>query len=188
MFKTQKTRILTLFVLLVTLTSSSNVFAATTLDVSRVKQAKDKWCWAATSEMIGVYQNSSTSRTQWDAVKYLKGSSYPNKGGTDTDITKAIKYISMDSVTYKSGTVLSWSKHTSNIADSNPIAVKIVWDGGGAHAVVCAGTKTSSGNNYLYIIDPWENNASTWYKYDAMKTGTKLPTSKGKYTTSFWLS
>jgi len=75
---------------------------------------------------------------------------------------------------------------TSNIDSSNPIAMWIAWDNGDAHAVVCAGTKTISGTNYLYVIDPWEDTDSTWYGYEAIKNGTTLLTGKGKYTKSFW--
>lgn len=186
MLKKRKFSILTLMLtLVITFSTTTTVFAAT-LDVERVKQAKTNWCWAATSEMIGTYQNGDSSRTQWDIVKYLKGSSYPNKGGTVSDIKKAIKYSSKDLVTYTSGSTLSWSKHTSNINNSNPIAMWIDWNSGGAHAVVCAGTKTSSGNNYLYVLDPWENTTSTWYNYNSLKTGTQLETGNGKYTKSFW--
>lgn len=163
--------------------------SAATLDLTRVKQAKTNWCWAATSEMIGKYMNSSSTRTQWDIVKHIKGSSYPNEGGSVSNIKTAIKYASVDTVTYKSGTTRSWSVHKSNIDSGNPIAVWMSWDNnGGAHAVVCAGTKTSSGTNYLYIVDPWEDNTSEWYNYTSLKNGTSIQSGKGKYVTSFWKS
>jgi hypothetical protein len=165
---------------------TTTVFAAT-LDVNRVTQAKTNWSWAATCEMIGTYQNTDSNRTQWDVVKQIKGSNYPNVGGSVTDIKNGITYASMDLVTYTSGSTLSWSNHTSNIDNSNPIAMWIAWDNnGGAHAVVCAGTKTTSGTNYLYVIDPWEDTDSTWYGYEALKNGTTLLTGNGKYMQSFW--
>lgn len=172
------------FILFLMLAMTANALAAT-LDVDRVTQAKTNWCWAASSEMIGTYHNSSSSRTQWDIVKYIKGSSYPNEGGTTSDITKGIKYVSMDTVTYQSGSVASWSTHTTQISNGNPIAVWVDWTNGGAHLVVCAGTKTTSGTDYLYIIDPWEDNASEWYSYTAMKNGANIQAGHGKYTKSF---
>lgn len=36
------------------------------LDVERVQQAKDNWCWAAASEMVGTY-NCPTGKNQWDS-------------------------------------------------------------------------------------------------------------------------
>ena len=136
--------------------------------------------------LIGSYLNSSSGRTQWDIVAYIKGSNYPNSGGTVSDIENAIKYASGDTVTYKSGGICSWDVHTSQIANGNPLAVWMSWDNGHAHAVVCAGTKTTGGSNYLYIIDPAGDNTSQWYKYDSMKNGCTLQSGTGKYTTSFW--
>jgi len=187
MYKKTNFRISTAMLLvLILMFAITATVSATTLDVNRVTQAKTKWCWAATCEMIGTYQNPDSNRTQWDVVKKIKGSDYPNVGGTVTDIKNGIKYASMDLVTYTSGSTLSWSDHTSNIDSSNPIAMWIAWDNGDAHAVVCAGTKTISGTNYLYVIDPWEDTDSTWYGYEVIKNGTTLLTGKGKYTKSFW--
>lgn len=189
MAKNRKFRLLLtmLFSLIMLINTTTTVLAAT-LDVDRVTQAKTNWCWAATCEMIGTYHNSDSSRTQWDVVKKIKGSSYPNVGGTTTDIKNGIKYASEDLVTYSSGSILSWSSHTSNISNGDPIGVWLSWDSGGSHAVVCAGTKTTSNTNYLYILDPWEDTDSTWYSYDALKNGTTLLTGTGKYTQSFWKS
>lgn len=188
MLKQKKIHFLSLVITLMLVLSTTITASAATLDVSRVKQAKTNWCWAATSEMVGTYVNSASSRTQWDVVAYIKGSNYPNVGGTTSNIKNGIKYASNNTVTYTSGSTLSWSKHTSNINDGYPIAVWMNWDSDGAHALVCAGTKTSSGSNYLYIIDPWENNTSEWYKYDSLKNGTTIQSGKGSYDTSFWKS
>lgn len=181
-----KRRFSALLLTLVLAFSTAVTASAATLDVTRVKQAKTKWCWAATSQMIGNYMNSGSSRTQWDVVAHIKGSDYPNVGGSTSDIKNGIKYASNDTVTYTSGSTLSWSSHTSNIDSGNPIGVWMNWDDGRAHALVCAGTKTTSGNNYLYIIDPWEDNVSQWYKYDSLKNGTEIQSGTGSYDTSFW--
>lgn len=61
-----------------------------------VHQFGDKWCWAASAEMVGSYGTSST-RTQWDVVKKLKGSpsnEYPNVPGTVGDVVEGIEYVS----------------------------------------------------------------------------------------------
>ena len=60
------------------------------------------------------------------------------------------------------------------------------WNSNGAHALVCAGTKTIGQSNYLYIIDPWEDYSSEWYKYTELKNGTTIHSGTGKYITSFW--
>lgn len=186
MFKHVKRNLFSGLLALTLVLSMAIVAHAATLDVTRVKQAKSKWCWAATSQMIGNYMNSGSSRTQWDVVAYIKGSSYPDRGGSTSDIEKGIKYASGDTVTYTSGSTRSWSSHTSDINNGNPIGVWMNWDSGGAHALVCAGTKTSGGSNYLYIIDPWEDNTSEWYKYDSMKNGCTIQSGTGSYDISFW--
>lgn len=186
--KQKKIHFLSVLLALVLVFSTTITASAATLDVTRVKQAKTNWCWAATSQMIGNYMNSSSNRTQWDVVAYVKNSSYPNTGGTTSDIKKGIKYASNDAVTYTSGSTRSWASHTSDIDTGNPIGVWMNWDNGGAHALVCAGTKTSSGSNYLYIIDPWEDNTSEWYNYTSLKNGTQIQSGMGSYDTSFWKS
>ncbi len=186
--KHKKSHFISMLIAMLLVFSTVVTASATTLNVTRVKQAKTKWCWAATSQMIGNYMNSSSNRSQWDVVAYVKDSSYPNVGGTTGDIRQGIRYASGSTVTYTSGSICSWLSHTSNINSGNPIGVWMNWDSGGAHALVCAGTKTTSGSNYLYIIDPWEDNTSEWYNYNSLKNGTKIQSGTGSYDTSFWKS
>lgn len=44
----------------------------TKIDIDRVEQAQDSWCWAASSEMVGTYNTNSTI-SQFDIVYYIKG-------------------------------------------------------------------------------------------------------------------
>lgn len=186
MFKNKKMSIISIVAVFIFILSTVVTVPAATLDVTRVKQAKTKWCWAAVSEMIGHYMNSGTGKSQWDVVGYIKGMNYPNESGSNDEIDKGIRYASDNVVTYTHGSALSWSSHISNISSGNPVAVRMNWDSGGAHALVCAGTKTSGGSNYLYLIDPWENNSSQWYRYDCLKNGTTIESGTGSYAYSFW--
>ena len=78
------------------------VFAASkTLGVSEIDQNKTYWCWASCSEMIGKYYNSGSNRDQYAIVKKIKGNT-DNQKGTITNICDAIKYASVDSVTFTS--------------------------------------------------------------------------------------
>lgn len=136
--------------------------------------------------MIGSYINSDAGIDQWDIVKKYKGSSYPNEGGYDSEIVGAIGYATDNIVTYKSSSIISFSSHEDQIDNGYPVAIKMLWDNdGGARAMVCSGTKTSSGTDYLYLVDPWETTASTWVNYSALKSGTTISSGKGKYITSF---
>jgi hypothetical protein len=177
-----------LLALLMMIVSSTTAFAATELDVNKVTQAKTYWCWAACSEMIGRYQNNDSILDQWDVVSYIKGSDYPNTGGSTADITKGIRYVSEDTVTYTSGSTLSWASHKTEIDDSDPLIVWMTWDSKHAHVVVCAGYKTSGSTNYLYLIDPDPDATSEYYSYTALKNGTSIQSGNGKYTTSIYRS
>lgn len=83
--------------------------AAIPMDVSSiilyedyVVQDKDQWCWAASAENAIIWEGSS-SRTQWDAVKHLKGTlfePYPNVSGSIYDSASAAEYISNNTETY----------------------------------------------------------------------------------------
>ena len=65
-------------------------------------QDKDKWCWAASAENAIIWEGAS-GRTQWDAVKYPKGTfldPYPNYSGSIYDSAAAAEYISNNTETY----------------------------------------------------------------------------------------
>ncbi len=175
-----------MFVLLFSFTTQ--VFAATkTLSVTRVTQSKDKWCWAACSEMIGTYKNSNSTRDQWDVVAYVKDSSYPNKTATSSEIEKGIKYASVDKVTYQtSSSPLSFSTTQSNIDSSNPIVVWMTWNNGEGHVVVCSGYQTSGKDEYLYLLDPASGASSNYYDYTTMKNGITIQSGTGKYTKTIY--
>lgn len=113
--KHKKSHFLSLLIALLLAFSTVVTASATTLNVTRVNQAKTKWYWADISQMIGNYMNSSSNRLQWDVIAYVKDSSYPNVCGTTSDIRQGIRYASDSTVTYMSGSICLWSSHTSNI-------------------------------------------------------------------------
>lgn len=171
--------------LLLMLSLTIGVYASTnTLSVTHVYQAKDMWCWAASGEMVGSYQNDSAGIDQWDIVRHIKGSifnRYPNVGGSDSNIVEAVEYASDDTVDYTYSSIISLSSHETHIDNGDPIVMKIHWNGGGNHAVVCSGYK----NDYLYVVDPWENTTKAYYDYTDLKNGTTIQTGTGEYITSF---
>lgn len=61
--------------------------------VSIVKQAKSNWCWAACAEMFGKSVYSSSARTQYDIVRYVKGSEV-NKTANVSECLTACQYAS----------------------------------------------------------------------------------------------
>ncbi|MBU5445199.1 C39 family peptidase [Paenibacillus sp. MSJ-34] len=166
---------------------SAGVSAASkTLSLTRIQQAKTNWCWAAASEMVGKYKNSSTTKTQWDVVLQEKGKDYPNVGGTVSNIKNGIKLVGGNKVTVTdSSSPLSFATIQSQIDSANPSVMWIDWNSGGAHVVVSAGYDTT--DSKVYAVDPWEDISNQYYKYDALVKGTTLASGTGKYTKSIYL-
>ncbi|MBD5129622.1 MAG: hypothetical protein HDT43_06830 [Ruminococcaceae bacterium] len=62
--------------------------------VAPVIQAKSNWCWAACAEMCGKTIAPSSTRTQYDVVKYIKGDTY-NVGGNKLECANGCKYVAL---------------------------------------------------------------------------------------------
>ncbi|MEG0693513.1 MAG: C39 family peptidase, partial [Oscillospiraceae bacterium] len=106
----------------------------------------------------------------------------PNNGGTDAELVKGIRYASSDTVTYQySSSPLSFASHQTNIDGSNPLVVWMKWSPTSAHVVVCAGYKTTTTNNYLYLVDPIEDTTKAYYDYAHLKNGTSIQSGTGTY-------
>jgi len=153
------------------LSMSITAFAASkTLGVSEIDQNKSNWCWAACAQMIGSYFNSSAGKDQYDIVKKIKGNTN-DQTGSDSDICKAIRYASGDTVTYKtSDSALSFSGCQTEIDDGDPFVAKLVGSDV-SHVVVVSGYKTGS-TNYLYVLDPSPNVGAQYFSYTGMVNGT----------------
>lgn len=151
----------------------------TELDVSRVRQARDKWCWAAASESVGGY-NLNNYRDQYDIVNYIKGSSSINEGGTNDEIMRAINYSSMN---MKSASVygepFSFSRIVSSVDSLKPFVIIMRWNSGKGHAIVCSGY--NSNNRLVYCVDPWEDTTNTYYSYSDLVNGTHIETGTGTF-------
>lgn len=96
MFK-KKIKLIPIMSFLTLISFTTTVHAAfTNLYCSTVKQAKPNWCWAASAENAILWEANPT-KSQWAAVRYIKGTStvpYPNVPGTLSDSVKAAEYIS----------------------------------------------------------------------------------------------
>lgn len=82
----------------------------TSLLASYVVQDMSNWCWAASAENAIRWElaSSSLTRTQWDAVNYIKGSAFipfPNVGGAIYDSRDAAEFISMNTKEYTAAEV-----------------------------------------------------------------------------------
>ena len=95
---------------------SPTVFATSQADlvsVTPVQQAKSNWCWAACAEMLGKTMYPSTTRTQWNVVRYVKGSCsnpYPDVGGSRPDTAAGAAYVTYNNVSF-SYVYYAWTFH-----------------------------------------------------------------------------
>lgn len=152
----------------------SPAYAVTLSGLRNRKQSKINWCWAACAEMLGIYYGNNY--TQSNICKYVMGntddqSATIHEAGTAiqyaTDQNTAIKYweISEDDVLYE-------------LTAGRPFAIRLVWNNGNGHLVVCGGYTAGE----LRILDPLESNgSSTYYEYDELVNGTQTTGGYGRW-------
>ncbi|MBS5874285.1 MAG: C39 family peptidase [Clostridiales bacterium] len=157
---------------------SSGKLLSTEILITRQKQEKSNWCWAASSVMVGTYNTNST-RTQSDTVKYVKGSLI-NQGGTDSEAVKALNYSSNFTKTGEIVRPLSFKNAVSSIDNNHPFEMHISWNGGGGHMIVGAGYDLEARS--VRAIDPWSDTKTTYYDYSSLINGANLLTGTGKCT------
>ncbi len=150
----------------------------TKINIDRQKQEKTKWCWAASSVMVGTYYTDS-NRGQKSTVFSVKGS-WANQGGTEAEEIAAIRFASKGTKNCVSVSRYNivFSKLRDKIDDNHPFLMRLKWDSGGGHAVVGAGYDQHKGK--VWVIDPWENTSSQYYDFKSMISGHyQMPNGKG---------
>ncbi len=140
--------------------------SADTLNVRAVKQAKSNWCWAACAEMLGCYEEPGSTRSQWDVVMHVTGST-DNVPGSAEDAAVGAAFVCYNTSSF-AATHRAFSKAAiKNMIDNtgNPLIVGIVWvDRDGypvaGHMMVIAGYD----DGQVMIIDPWDR-STRWMDY-----------------------
>ena len=74
---------------------------------------------------------------------------------------------------------MSYDELLSTIDQSHPFLVRIRWNSGGGHAIVCCGYRRSDSS--MALIDPWENTSNRYANYNSMVQGITLATGTGRY-------
>lgn len=160
---------------------SSGALNTTRLGVQRQRQERTNWCWAASCIMVGRYDLPASLQTitQTSVVLHVKGEII-NLAGNGSEEVRGINHASQS---LKHATslerTLSFTEVLNTIDNRHPFIVRMRWDGGGGHAVVCAGYRYSDSS--LYLIDPWENTASRYYSRNSLVRGTSIATGTGQY-------
>lgn len=145
---------------------------AGTLSMTRYAQEKSKWCWVAAAQMIGNYKGNY--KTQSAICKEVKGS-IVNEGGTDVEVASAIGYTTGKNVAING--VLPITEIMSEIDNRDPVAIKMIWNTGGAHAIVVSGYS----GGQLQLMDPGQNCSTGFYNFVDLCSGTKIQSGTGYY-------
>ena len=150
------------------------------LAVQHVDQAKSKWCWAASAEALGKYVYPCTSRSQWDAVSYVKGSGYPDEGSTVQENIQAIQYITFNKYSASFVGLLTFEQIADEIDKGHPVY------SGGAHAVVFSGYNGLTES--IQIVDPSPGHQFEGHSYTSMVNGTTFQSGVGRYIDSITIT
>ena len=145
---------------------------AGTLSMTSQAQEKSNWCWVAVAQMIGNYKGNY--KTQSTICKEVKGS-IVDEGGTNTEVASAIRYTTGKNVAING--VLPLTEIMNEIDNRDPVAIKMMWNTGGAHAVVVSGYS----GGQVQLIDPGMNCSTSFYNFVDLCSGTKIQSGTGYY-------
>ena len=123
------------------------------INISRFRQEKSQWCWAAAARMAADYLYSPVP-TQSQIVAYIKGSSNVNEPGTTAETARSMEFAT------------SWVKHAGSTTSGNPWTfqhvtisidnhrpvVPLVNDGSSGHYYVICGYEAST--ERIALVDP----------------------------------
>lgn len=170
------------FISLFLLFSLSLTARAAQLNVTRYKQVKSNWCWAACAQMIGHYFGYSYD--QYDINLSVKGNTTNNQSASLDEVTNAVNYATGHDFNYGLFSSLERFQLDDEInVDEIPLIMRMQWNSGGGHVLVLCGV---TGNN-LTLIDPWENCVTRSYSYVALLNGTSIQSGTGYYSHT-WMS
>ena len=126
--------------------------AQCSISVTRREQQETNWCWAAVSQMIGAHYYGLL--TQRQIVINVLGAEY-NQGASDAQVRQAIAFAINNKYNVTTRNSLSYEKIQKYISTSKLMGIKMVWNSGGAHALVLSGYsadgKVISVHNSKYI-------------------------------------
>ena len=142
---------------------------------TRPIQRQDRWCWAATAEII----MSSYGLTAWKQC-IQADDAYPGKSlpRTCCDYPESplcnrtgwprFDYYGFNSESTPAGTALEWSQLKLQMDQRQPVAVALRFRGrGGGHMGVVAGyAEMPGGEHLIFVIDPDGFHSGMWALFD----------------------
>lgn len=163
-----------ILIIVITILSNVNVFAAESLylNVDGVVQEKTSWCWAASSKCVIDYLGAWSPRpSQTQIVTAVKGSAV-NEGANYFESHNSIHYFMVDSS--DSMFPVSWVTVKDNIKGwYSPMRVTVAWKVGGAHTMVMYGYYEDQYVKNVSYMDPWGANPRWNFRtYDSFKSNS----------------
>jgi hypothetical protein len=155
-------------------------------------QSEDNWCWAAAAASVSLFYDWGS---QWTQCR-VANSILPRSPGVDCCAGASGAVPSACDVPWYLDKALA---ATSNLLDvrsgavgfpdlaqliqtGNPLGVRIQWNGGGGHFVVLHGwSKTTSGDEFVDVADPFHGSSTIPYGDFAARYR-----SIGSWTHSYW--
>jgi hypothetical protein len=155
------------------------------LDLSVPLQEQNNWCWAATSDGIAHYYDSSSTWTQCEIANTTLGRTDCCAGGASGACN----------VPYYLGNALSTVAHFDHwesgaaafqvvddeIDAKRPLCVRIGWSGGGGHFIAIGGYRDIGGGQHVHVEDPWYGPSDLAYA-----TLVSAYQSTGSWTDTYW--
>jgi len=155
--------------------------AQCSISVTRREQQETNWCWAAVSQMIGAHYYGLL--TQRQIVINVLGAEY-NRGASDAQVRQAIAFAINNKYNVTTRNSLSYEKIQKYISTSKLMGIKMVWNSGGAHALVLSGY---SADGKVTLVDPAANAGIERYSYSSLVAGTTIQSGSGRYTKTWTL-
>ncbi len=140
-------------------TTAIGVATWKSLNFAMEHQSQDQWCWAATSFSVDRYFNNATSWSQCKVVNAELGQTGCCNNGSTAACNKpwyldrALQRVgNLDAV---SSGKPGFSGVKTEIDQSQPLCLRIGWNGGGGHFVAISAYDENGGNPLITVDDPW---------------------------------
>ena len=107
-----------------------------------------------------------------------------NQGASDAQVRQAIAFAINNKYNVTTRNSLSYEKIQKYISTSKLMGIKMVWNSGGAHALVLSGY---SADGKVTLVDPAANAGIERYSYSSLVAGTTIQSGSGRYTKTWTL-
>lgn len=152
--------------------------SAIDLNITRYRQVKSSWCWAACAQMVGNYLGYS--HNQYDISEYVKGNSTNNESASFDEVEDAINFATDFDYSYYTFGVLERSILEDCLYNDTPPVIRMQYTSSG-HALVVCGVNGGA----VTLIDPLGNTSTNTYSYAGLVNGLTTGSGTGHYSNTW---